>query len=266
MEKYVAGNKEAWEEAFDHRDPSWGADIVQRVREEEYPFFYEDLKAVLKGLPTEGAVIGQFCCNNGRELLSLVKSGKAARGIGFDIAENQVAFAREKAAELELPCAFEAINIYDIGDQYKEMFDIVLITIGALCWFKDLNRFFEIVAECMKTGSTMVIHECHPCVNMIAAEGEDEYDAAHRLECKYSYFDNVWTGNDGIYYMTKKEYPSKTFTDFTHSMGEIITGMCSNGLVVTGLQEYDYDISEGFSGAEKQGFPLSMIITGRKDG
>ena len=102
MEKYIEGNKEAWEEAFDKRDASWGADITERIRKEDYAFFNEETIAVLKRINTEDAVIGQFCCNNGRELLALVKSGRAKRGIGFDIAENQVAFANDKAKELQL--------------------------------------------------------------------------------------------------------------------------------------------------------------------
>ena len=133
MEKYIEGNKAAWEEAFENRDASWGTDITERVLTEDYPFFNEETKSVLKKLHTEGTVIGQFCCNNGRELLSLVKSGRAQRGVGFDIAENQVAFANEKARELGLPCTFEAVNIYDIDDRYREQFDLVIITIGALC-------------------------------------------------------------------------------------------------------------------------------------
>ena len=97
MEGYIEENKAAWEEAFDNRDASWGADITERIKNEEYPFFYEEMKEMLKDLDTEGRVIGQFCCNNGRELLSLVKCGRAKKGTGFDIAENQVAFANEKA-------------------------------------------------------------------------------------------------------------------------------------------------------------------------
>ena len=38
MEKYIEGNKAAWEEAFDNRDVSWGADIVERIQKEEYAF------------------------------------------------------------------------------------------------------------------------------------------------------------------------------------------------------------------------------------
>ena len=113
MDKYIEGKKAAWEEAFDNRDASWGADITERIQNEDYPFFNEETRNVLKKIHTEGTVIGQFCCNNGRELLSLVKCGKAKQGIGFDIAENQVAFANEKARELGLPCEFVAANIRD---------------------------------------------------------------------------------------------------------------------------------------------------------
>ena len=88
MDKYIEGNKEAWEEAFDKRDVKWGADITERVQNEDYPFFNEETKNVLKRINVKDSVIGHFCCNNGRELLSLVKSGKAKKGIGFDIAEN----------------------------------------------------------------------------------------------------------------------------------------------------------------------------------
>lgn len=264
MEKYIAGNKEAWEEAFDQRDASWGADINSRIEMEEYPFFNEDTKKTLMRIDAKGKTIGQFCCNNGRELLSLVKCGMAKKGIGFDIAENQVAFANQKAKELNVNCEFVAVNIYDIGQEYEEMFDIVIITIGALCWFKDLELFFKVISRCMKPGASIVINEQHPCTNMIATEGEELYDSEHKLECRYSYFEHEWTGNEGMYYMTQKSYHSKTFTDFTHSISEIISGMCNNGIVITGLHEFDYDISGGFGNISKQGFPLSMIIEGKR--
>lgn len=264
MDKYIEGNKAAWEEAFDNRDASWGADVAEKIRQEDYAFFNQETQDVLRTINVEGKVIGQFCCNNGRELLSLVKSGKAKKGVGFDIAENQVAFANEKAKELGLPCEFVAANVYDIDDRYKEQFDLVIITIGALCWFEDLKRFFGIVAKCMKPGAEIVINEQHPCTNMLATSGDEPYDPDHALECHYSYFEHQWTSNGGMYYMTQKCYESKTFTDFTHSMSEIMTGMCSNGIVITGLKEFDYDISGGFAAVDRKAFPLSMIIQGRK--
>ena len=45
----------------------------------------------------------------------------------------------------------------------------------------------------------------------------------------------------------------------------MITGMCSNRIVITGLQEFDRDISGGFTAIDHSGYPLSMIIQGRKN-
>lgn len=67
-----------------------------------------------------------------------------------------------------------------------------------------------------------------------------------------------------MYYMTQKSYRSKTFTDYSHPLSEIVSGMCGNGIVVTGLQEFDYDISGGFTSLDHSGFPLSLIIQGKR--
>lgn len=263
MDDYIKGNKEAWEEAFDRRFAGWGEDVVSRVQNEDYPFFNEETIRVLRKYNLEGKSVGQFCCNNGRETLSLVKSGGATRGIGFDIAENQVAFANACAAKLALPCEFVATNIYDIKG-YEEMFDLVIITIGALCWFKDLDRFFAIISKTMKKDGVIVINESHPMINMLAMDGEAEYDAKHPLSCKFSYFEHEWRNNGGMDYITGESYESKTFTDYTHPLSEIIGAMCKNGLVITDFLEFDHDIGVGYTDLDGKRFPLSMILEGKK--
>ena len=62
--------------------------------------------------------------------------------------------------------------------------------------------------------------------------------------------------------MTQKSYPSKTFTDFTHPMSEIVSGMCGNGIVITGLQEFDYDICGGF---ENRYLMKNMILSNHSE-
>lgn len=116
----------------------------------------------------------------------------------------------------------------------------------------------------MKKDAKIVINEVHPCANMIATEGEELYDSANQLACKYSYFEHEWTGNEGMYYITKKSYESKTFTDDIHLLSEIMFSMCENGIVITGFEEFEYDISGGFTSIEHFGYPLSMIIEGEK--
>ena len=64
--------------------------------------------------------------------------------------------------------------------------------------------------------------------------------------------------------MTKKNYQSKTFTDYTHPMSDIVSGMCGSGIVVTGLKEFERDLSGGFTALDGCGYPMSMIIQGKK--
>ncbi len=261
---YFDSNKEAWEEAFDKRAPGWGEDIITRVQRESYPFFVEDMVAVLKGHDFSGKVLAQFCCNNGRELLSLVKSSCARLGYGFDIAENQVSFANRQAQALKLNCLFKATNIMDIGAGFYETFDALIITIGALCWFKDLNAFFEKVAACLKNGGVLIINEQHPMTHMLGLPGEENYHEACPTNLVNPYFFKEWLETDGMFYMTQQHYPSKTFVNYSHAFSEIINAMCKAGLSIKALHEYDYDISESFSALEHKGLPLSYILEAQK--
>lgn len=261
---YIAANKEAWEEAFDNRDMSWGKDIVARIQSEKYAFFEKEMWDTLKKYDLSGKSIAQFCCNNGRELLSLAKHG-AKEGFGFDIAENQVQFANELNSILGLNCKFIATNILDIGDEYTNRFDLTIITIGALCWFKDLKAFFEVVAKCLKVNGILVINEQHPVANMLAAPGEENYNESEPRNLVNSYFEKEWIENDGIYYITKKSYPSKTFLSYSHPISDIVGAIIKNRLCIHGMQEFDYDISDMFEHLNKKGIPLSYILEAKKD-
>lgn len=260
---YIMSNKSAWEEAFDNRDKTWGSDISEKIKNDEYPFLEKEMTATLKKHGIKNKSIVQFCSNNGRELMSIVKNG-AEKGVGFDIAENQVQFADKTAEELGLPCTFHAVDILQIGNEYDNQFDIAVITIGALCWFKDLMRFFDVVSRSLKSGGILLINEQHPVTNMLSAPGEDNYRSDCPLNICNSYFDKEWIENGGMFYITKKEYTSKTFINFTHSLSEIMSGICENGLHIIGFKEFEYDISGLFEPINNKGVPLSYIIEAKK--
>lgn len=262
-ENYVQGNKEAWEEAFERRSPEWGSDIVQRVKTEKLPFLSRELAVELEQLNLTGKTIGQFCCNNGRELLSIVKQG-AREGVGFDIAENQVQFANGIAAALNMHCTFVATDILQIDASYDDRFDLLLITIGSLCWFKDLSLFFNRVARCTKKHGVVLVHEQHPVTNMLAIPGEENYDEQRPGKLVNSYFQNTWIESSGMPYISGQAYASKTFTSYTHSLSAIITAAIESGLQVCNLQEFDRDLSGDFTPMENKGIPLSYILKLRK--
>ncbi len=262
---YVQRNKEAWEEAFENKSPTWGEDIVSRIKSEQFPFLQKAIVDELSHYDLKDKVLGQFCCNNGRELLSLMGTG-ARRGVGFDIAENQIAFANETAKQLGMPCTFIAGDVLEIDDSYTKTFDYLFITIGALCWFKDLKAFFGKVSGCLKQKGIVIINESHPVTNMLCAPGEEGYSEETQNKLVYSYFDKTWEENMGMAYITGKPALSKTFTSFTHSMATILTSISQNGLRIQKLEEYDFDIAGGmFRHLDHQGIPLCYLLVAEKD-
>ena len=262
-EDYVHGNKEAWEEAFERRSPDWGTDIVQRIKTEKLPFVSGELAAELEQIGLTGKSIGQFCCNNGRELLAIVAQG-AREGIGFDFAENQVQFANGIAAALNLPCTFVTTDILEIDASYEDRFDLTLITIGSLCWFKDLSLFFNKVSRCTRKDGVVLVHETHPVTDMLAIPGEANYDEHSPGNLVNSYFQNTWIESSGMRYITRNAYASKTFTSYTHPLSTVITAAIESGLQVCKFQEFDRDLSGDFAAVENRGIPLSYILRLRR--
>ena len=257
-------NKEAWEEAFEHRHPGWGDENYKRLRNEKLPFFTPDVAQELRLINFKGKSVAQFCCNNGRELLSLMQLG-AENGVGFDIAENIINQASDTAKKAGIDnCRFVACNIMDIPEQYYNSFDYLMFTIGAITWFDDLEQLFKKVSNCLRPGGTLLIHDFHPLVNMLPIPGEPEFDENHLNKLAYSYFKKEpWIENNGISYMSEK-YPSKTFTSFTHTMSDIINSLIQADMNIKKFNEYDYDIgiSEAYN---EKGFPLSfLLIAGKK--
>lgn len=154
-----------------------------------------------------GKTISQFCCNNGRELLSLMRLG-AKEGIGFDIAENIIAQASGTAKKAGIDnCRFLSCNILDIPKQYDGCFDFILFTIGAITWFEDLNKLFQKVSGCLKPGGALFIHDFHPMMNMLPMPGEPGFDGQRLNQTAYSYFrKEPWIENEGMAFVKLNEY------------------------------------------------------------
>ena len=262
---YIKSNKEAWEEAFEKRSKEWGADICTRLENEPYPFLEKELIEEIKEIDFTNKTISQFCCNNGRELLSIMKFG-AKQGVGFDIAENMVSWANETAKKTNTDCNFVASDILAIDKKYCNSFDVIFITIGALTWFEDLNLLFQKISLCLKAGGILIINEVHPITNMLGMPGEDNYDEMSPNKLVNSYFkEEPWIENSGMGYITKSSYKSKTFTSYSHTLSGIINSLSANRIFISKFREFDYDISSCFGELNNQGIPLSYIMIAKKE-
>lgn len=262
MKDYMRANKEAWEEAFSHKKDGWGEDVVQNIQRKPDFYIKPPIKSILDKQNLKSKKIAQFCCNNGRELLSITKH-YGVSGTGFDIAENLVSEGIRSCKELALPCEFIATNILDVGAEYNQSFDIVLFTIGAIIWFEDLEELFKVASRCLKPNGMMILHEIHPVMNMLPLPEEDEYRNDIPVVLEHKYFSKEpYIETNGMEYISG-EYESKTFTSFAHSMSKIINSVIKSGMVINLMNEYDYDIglSDVYDG---KGLPLSMLLVSSK--
>lgn len=260
---YITGNKAAWEEAFECRKPDWGDYDYKRLINEDLPFLEADVIAELKDIDLKDKTIAQFCCNNGRELLSLMQLQPKA-GVGFDIAENILAQARTNAAKAGiLRCDFVEANILEMDERYYNQFDFIMFTIGAITWFENLTDLFGIVAKCLKPGGILLINDFHPLMNMLATPDEEAFDPRCINKIVYPYFrDEPWLENDGMGYMAG-QYPSKTFTCFSHTISEIINSTINAGMAIKKWNEYNYDVGLTDIYDNKE-YPLSYIMIAEK--
>ena len=264
MDRYKLENKAAWEEAFERRDAAWCADLERRLAEDGLPFVEPPAGVALRALGARGKTVGHFCCNNGRELMSLMRLGYG-RGFGFDLAENMVAFANAAAERLGLACEFVACDAAALAPRFASSLDIAYISIGALCWFEDLGPLFSSVAEAMKPEAALVISEVHPFANMLAAPGEPGYDPERPASFVNSYFSKMWLEDGGMPYMTGGSYASKTFTSFSHPLSSVLNAAAEAGLRLRRFDEFDYDISSGmFAALDGKGAPLSYLLVADK--
>jgi SAM-dependent methyltransferase len=260
---YTKTNKAAWEEAFVHRKPEWGDDNADRIKDESLAMFDSDFKETLRAIDFTDKDIVQFCCNNGRELLSLIQQG-ARRGVGFDIAESILDQARMTAEAVGITnCEFVCADVLSLPHGYEQSFDYALLTIGATPWFRDLSELIKSVSDSLRKGGIVLINEFHPVFNMLPIQGDEEFDAKDLSRFAYPYFsDKAWV-ETGMDYMSDKYDAQEAFTSFSHTLSDIFTALISNGFSIKRFLEYDYDV--GISDVyNNRGLPLSYTLIAQK--
>ena len=124
-------NRAAWNEALEYHQKARNNALQNGFRDPAFTTLDRDCDDVLlqklKGYDFAGKTIAQLPCNNGRELLSLMRLG-ARQGIGFDISDNAIAEARQLANISGLNAVFERTNILEIASRYNVCFDFIYIS------------------------------------------------------------------------------------------------------------------------------------------
>lgn len=253
--KITEANRIAWNEVTPRHQAGRKIDLKEKFAESGYSTLDEIDTAKLKQIGLKDKVVAQLCCNNGRELLSLINLG-ASSGVGFDISDAAIDEAKELAQISKLKAEFVRTDVYEIAGSYNGKFDLVYLSIGAMTWLPDLERFFEVISRILKPGGDLLIYEMHPFLYMFALEDDPEYDREHLKEVMFSYFKTEpWKDESGLDYIGNTKYESSTKFSYTQKLSDIFNPIISNGMEIKEFIEYDHDISEIWKGLE----PFDML-------
>ena len=243
---YRALNKANWDE----RAPAHAASPGYHLDEfRSDPAYLSDV--VRFDLPLLGDVAGlrgvHLQCHIGTDTISLSRLG--ARMTGLDFSPAAVAQAQALSDELGAGVDFVEADVYDAAEVLPNgEFDLVFTGIGALIWLPSVSRWAEVVQRLLKPGGRLFIREGHPVLWALAdplPEG--------RLELAYPYVEReeplVWD-EGGTYVETEVEFEHTVTKEWNHGLGEILTALLDQGLVITTFVEHDsvpWDPFPGFT-------------------
>ncbi len=243
---YRALNKANWDERAPAHAASPGYHLDEFRSDPTY------LSEVVRfDLPLLGDVAGlrgvHLQCHIGTDTISLARLG--ARMTGLDFSPAAVAQAAALSGELGAGVDFVEADVYAAADVLPQgEFDLVFTGIGALIWLPWVSRWAEVVQKLLKPGGRLFIREGHPVLFALAdplPEG--------RLELAYPYVERdeplVWD-EGGTYVETEVEFQHTVTKEWNHGLGEILTALLEQGLVITTFVEHDsvpWDPFPGFT-------------------
>jgi len=264
IQKITENNREAWNQALSFHQKARDNALQRGFATPDFTTFDRDCDDVLidkiQKINICGKTISQLPCNNGRELLSLMRFG-AKEAVGFDISDIAIEEAKQLAEISGLNARFERVNIPEIDNRYDKYFDFIYISEGSLQWFPDLNEFFSVISRLLKENGEILIFEMHPFAYFF----ENDYDAENQsLENINSYFNKgPYSYKDGMDYVGGVQYEAKECHWFIHKMSDIINAIIQNNIVIQEFNEYNLEMANNASIKHLDKFPLSYILIGK---
>ncbi len=186
------------------------------------------LKRVLKHL---GNLNGKKVAN---PLGSRGKAGVAMALLGanvtiFDLSESNKRYALELATAANVKLEYVVGDFMQLETQNDD-FDVVLMELGILHWFMDLNALAKQVHGIMNTGGRFVVNDFHPIASKLLSKTQTQTLADR------DYFDSSpHSGKVPYQGLIKIETPDCLTRCWT--LGEIVTALAQNGFQIETLEE-----------------------------
>jgi SAM-dependent methyltransferase len=188
-----------------------------------------------------GLTLLHLQCHIGLDTLSWARAGATVTGLDFSPAAVAAAQDLSRRAGLDDRSRFVCADVYDAaGVLGGATFDIVYVSIGALCWLPSVERWAAQVAAALAPGGRLYLHESHPLAFALADE---------RLEVDYPYFETAEPcsfDSDSSYSDGDAAITSTRNYQWNHGIGETVTSIVHRGLQLDWLQEHPWTLFARF--------------------
>lgn len=262
---FFEGNRAAWNQATAYHQKAFNHSLHIGFQDPKFSTLKKEHDYVvnerLEQIDFSGKTISHIPCNNGRELLSLMRLG-AKEGVGFDISDAAISEAEELAEIAKANVKFVRTNALEIDETYNNYFDFIYISQGSLQWFPNLNDYFGVISRLLKKDGKIIIFEIHPFKYFFENGFNFQEQNFEKLTSYFTTSPNNYP--KGLDYFGNVEYESNECFWFMHKMSEVITAILHNGMEIEDFDEYPFDL-DGTPNKDVEGkFPFSYIITAKK--
>lgn len=231
MDRHLTANQANWDERTAIHLQSRFYDVEGWLREQPGPRPHE-----LEALgDVTGLRLVHLQCHFGLDTLAWARAGALVTGLDFSAAAIDAARALATRAGLAGRASFVCADVHDAARALgRSAFDIVYVSLGALCWLPSVDRWAEQVAALLSPQGRCYVHDGHPLAWALA---EDQ------LLIEHSYFEEAepYVNDSGETYTdSDRSILSRRSYEWNHGIGEIVTAMLRHGLRLEWLAEHDW--------------------------
>lgn len=181
-------------------------------------------------------------CHFGLDTLSWARRG--ARVTGVDLSDEAMQLATRLSQELEIPARFLCSDVLQLDKVLNDRFDIVFTSYGVLDWLPDLDRWAEVISNCLRPGGIFYMVEFHPLAGTLSDDGKSLF---------YPYFPHqepIRLVEKGSYAAPDADMEGELFV-WSHSLSEIMTALIGQGLQLEHFHEFPWSPYNCFAFTEE---------------
>ena len=211
-----------------------------------YKSKFYDVEGFLKGnqtldpieieeLPSlSGKKLLHLMCHFGMDTLSLARLGADATGVDFS--HEAIELAKELSKMTKVNARFICSNVYDLGANLEDEFDVVFTSGGVIMWLPDLEEWARIIAHFLKPGGFFYIREFHPFGYVF-----DDEKGVTDLRVRYPYFQGnepLSFEDEGTYADENAETGKIPSYEWNHPISRIVNALINAGLTIDFINEF----------------------------